>query len=30
MKFNVTKAESALFQKRVLCLSGEYSKEQLI
>lgn len=30
MKFNVTKAESSLFQRRVLCLQAPYSKQQLI
>ena len=30
MKFNMTKSESALFLKRVLCLTGTYSKTDLI
>lgn len=30
MKFNMTKAESALFIKRILCLTGEFTKESLI
>ena len=30
MKFNMTKAESALLLKRVLCLTGAYSKQEMI
>jgi hypothetical protein len=30
MKFNMTKSESSLFLKRVLCLSGAFSKNEMI
>lgn len=30
MKFNMTKSESALFLKRILNLTGQFTKEQMI
>jgi hypothetical protein len=30
MKFNMTKVESAIFLKKVLCLTGKYQKEEMI